>query len=196
MYELTREKDGKLVPFEWTLARQKAFEAIKAKLAMVSVVAHPNFNELFILYMDVLGRDVEAVLHQKGDDGREWIIICTSRTFNEHEKKYPIIEQECLAVIWDVEKFKQYLSVKPFKIVTDYMAFETIWTVDLPSRRRARWLCKLQQYDFIIKYKKGNRIAHVDAFLRALEESNTAVQQPQRQQILIALQKELWRRAR
>ena len=45
------------------LARQKAFEAIKVKLAMVSVVAHFNFDKLFILYTDVLGRGVGAVLH-------------------------------------------------------------------------------------------------------------------------------------
>jgi len=115
-------------------------------------------------------------LHQKGEDRRERIIACTSRTYNEHEKKYPITEQECLAVVWDVEKFKQFLSVKPFKIITYHMALETIRTVDLPSRRRARWLCKLQQYDFTIKHRKGNRIAHVDAFSRTLEESHTAVQ--------------------
>ncbi len=65
-------------------------------------------------------------MHQKGKDERERIIACASRTYNEHEKKYPITEQECLAVVWDVEKFKQFLSVKPFKIITDHMALETI----------------------------------------------------------------------
>src|SRR6266540_5215455 len=52
MYELTREENDKAVPFEWTAARQKAFEAIKAKLAIASVVAHFNFNKPFILYTD------------------------------------------------------------------------------------------------------------------------------------------------
>jgi len=70
MYKLTREENGKPVPFEWTLTRQEAFEAIKIKLAMAPVVAHPNFNKLFILYTDTSGGGVEAVLHQKGDDGR------------------------------------------------------------------------------------------------------------------------------
>src|SRR6266498_3869662 len=50
MYKLIREENGKPVPFEWTSARQKAFEAIKAKLAVVLVIAHPDFNKLFILY--------------------------------------------------------------------------------------------------------------------------------------------------
>src|SRR6266498_13818 len=174
MYELTREENGKAVPFEWTAIRQEAFEAIKAKLVTAPVVAHPNFDKPFILYMDVSGGGVGAVLYQKGKDRKERIIVCASRTYNEYEKKYPITEQECLAVVWGVEKFRQFLGVKLFKIITDHMVLETIKTVDLPSGRRARWLCKLQQYDFTIEHRKGNRIAHVDAFSRALEESHTA----------------------
>src|SRR6266540_3433816 len=175
MYELTREEDGKVVLFEWTVDRQKAFEAIKIKLATAPVVTYPNFDKPFILYTDASGGGVGAVLHQKGEDGRERIIACASRTYNEHEKKYPIIEQECLAVVWGVKKFKQFFSVKLFKITTNHMALETIKTVDLPSKRRAQWLCKLQQYDFTIEHRKGNKIAHVDAFSRALEESHIAV---------------------
>jgi len=71
MYKLTKEEDGKPVPFEWMLTRQKAFEVIKAKLATALVVAHPDFNKPFILYTDASGGGVRAVLHQKGDDRRE-----------------------------------------------------------------------------------------------------------------------------
>ena len=92
MYELTREENGKPVPFKWTQDRQRAFEAIKAKLAMAPMIAHPNFDKLFILYTDASEGSVGVVLHQKDDDGREKIIACISRTYNEHEKKYPITE--------------------------------------------------------------------------------------------------------
>jgi len=44
--------------------RQKAFEAIKVKLAMVLVMTHPDFNEPFILYTDALSESVGAILHQ------------------------------------------------------------------------------------------------------------------------------------
>ncbi len=66
---------------------------------MVSVVAHPNFDKPFILYTDASGGGVGAILYQKGNDGRERIIVCASRTYNKHEKKYLITEQECLVVV-------------------------------------------------------------------------------------------------
>ena len=106
MYELTRKENGKAVPFEWMAIRQKAFKAIKAKLTTAPVIAHPNFDKSFILYTDASGGGVRAILHQKGDDRRKRIIAYASRTYNEHEKKYPITEQECLAVVWGVKKFK------------------------------------------------------------------------------------------
>jgi len=74
------------------LARQEAFEAIKAKLAMAPVIAYPNFDKSFILYIDTSGGGVGAILHQKEDDRRKRIIAYASRTYNEHEKKYPITE--------------------------------------------------------------------------------------------------------
>jgi len=63
MYELIRKENNKAVLFEWTPARQKAFEVIKAKLATVSVMTYPNFDKLFILYMDISDGSVGAILH-------------------------------------------------------------------------------------------------------------------------------------
>ena len=63
MYKLIREENGKPVTFEWTLARQKTFKKVKAKLATVPIVVHPDFNKLFILYTDASGGGIGAVLH-------------------------------------------------------------------------------------------------------------------------------------
>ena len=63
------------------------------------VVAYPDFDKPFILYTDALGRGVKVILYQKRDNGREKLIACASRAFNEHEKKYLIIEQKYLAIV-------------------------------------------------------------------------------------------------
>ena len=40
--------------------------------------------------MDASDRGVKVVLHQKKDDGREWIVTYASKIFNKYKKKYPI----------------------------------------------------------------------------------------------------------
>jgi len=63
IYELIRKENSKLVLFELTPARQKAFKTIKTKLAMTSVIAYLDFNKLFILYMDILSGGIRVVLY-------------------------------------------------------------------------------------------------------------------------------------
>src|SRR6266498_470583 len=105
MYELTQIENGKYVPFVWNEKRQKAFDEIKRRMTVTPIVAHPDFEKPFILYTDASGKGIGAVLHQKDDQDKERIIACVSRALNQHEKNYPITEKECLAIVWDIEKF-------------------------------------------------------------------------------------------
>src|SRR6266545_2713662 len=72
----------------------------------------------------------------------------------------------------------------------DHVALETVKTADLPRGRRARWLRKLQQYEFTIKHKDGRTIAYTDAMSKLLGESNAADKIP-----IKALRNEIKRRA-
>ena len=104
---------------------------------MASIVAHPDFEKPFILYTDASGEGIGAVLHQKDDQGKECIIAYASRALNQHEKNYSITEKKCLAIVWDIEKFQQYLGIKPFSIIIDHVALEMVKTADLLRGRRA-----------------------------------------------------------
>ncbi len=55
------------------------------------------------------------------------------------------------------------------------MVLKMVKMANLPTGRRARWLCKLQQYDFTIQHRHGRRISHADVFSRLLNESNQAL---------------------
>jgi len=105
MYELTQMENRKYVPFVWNEKRQKAFDKIKKRMTIASIVAHPDFEKPFILYTNASGEGIGAVLHQKNDQGKERIITCTSRALNQYEKNYPITEKECLAIVCDIKKF-------------------------------------------------------------------------------------------
>ncbi len=66
---------------------------------MAPIVAHPDFEKPFILYTDASREGIEAVLHQKDNQGKERIIACVSRALNQHEKNYSITEKECLTIV-------------------------------------------------------------------------------------------------
>ncbi len=56
---------------------------------MASIVAYPNFEKPFILYIDAFEKGIGVVLHQKVNQSKECIIIYVSRALNQHEKNYP-----------------------------------------------------------------------------------------------------------
>ncbi len=56
-------ENGKYIPFVWNEKRQKAFDEIKKRMTMTSIVAHPDFEKPFILYTDVSREGIEAILH-------------------------------------------------------------------------------------------------------------------------------------
>ncbi|GIX85121.1 hypothetical protein CDAR_94141 [Caerostris darwini] len=82
------------------------------------------------------------------------------------EEKYSSYELEVLAVVEALKKFRIYLLGNKFKIVTDCLAFEkTMEKKDLVTRV-ARWVLLLEEFDYEITHRPGDRMKHVDALSR------------------------------
>jgi len=105
LYDMLKE-DG---PAVWGQAQQEAFDIIKNKLATEPIRAHPDFNNPFKLYTDASDTGLGAVLAQEDEEGKERVIAYEARRLSAPERNYPITEKECLAVVWAIQKFKQYL---------------------------------------------------------------------------------------
>lgn len=83
----------KKTEFIWGKDQQKAFDTL--------ILQYPNYEKKFILITDALGEGIKAVLSQKDKKGREIVIAYASRSLQGAEKRYPITELKCLAVIWE-----------------------------------------------------------------------------------------------
>src|SRR5271167_968001 len=82
------------IPFEWTEKQQSAFEQLRNRLITAPILCYPDFSKPFIVYTDASGTGLGAVLSQKNDEGKEGVIAYASRSLNQAEKNYAIIDQE------------------------------------------------------------------------------------------------------
>ena len=151
--------------YEWNTKQEESFEKLKEKLTTTPVLIFPDFEKEFVLYTDASGYALGAVLSQKGKDEKEHVIAYASKSLTKAEQNYSTTELECYAVIWGIEKFHHYLAGRKFKVVTDHYALKWLQTAALKGRR-ARWILRLQPYDFEVVYKEGRKHKNADTLSR------------------------------
>lgn len=153
----------------WGDDQQRAFGEIKDKLISAPILTCPDFNRPFILQTDASASGLGAILSQDYLEG-EKAIAYASRGLTAAERKFSTTEQECLAVLWAIEKFRPYLEGMKFCVVTDHMALKWLNNLKDPQGRLARWAVKLQQYDFTIHHRAGKLHQAADALSRLEED--------------------------
>lgn len=115
----------------------------------------PEFNETFILRTDAADDGRGAVLLQMEDD-EKLPVGYASRKLQPREKAYAVIEKECLAVVWGIQKFHQYLYGREFLLETDHQPLTYLNKAKTENSRLMRWALQLQPYRFRIIAIKGS----------------------------------------
>jgi hypothetical protein len=78
--------------------------------------------------------------------------------------------------VWAIEHFHHFLELLPFEVVTDHSALKWLQTFKLPKGRRARWMMKLQQYNFNIRHRPGKLNDNADALSRMYEQEEGQIE--------------------
>ncbi|XP_076448667.1 uncharacterized protein LOC143285290 [Babylonia areolata] len=112
-------KKGKPNQVQWTESCEKAFRTLKERLCCEPVVRLADPEAPFILRTDASNEGLGAVLLQEGD-GLWQPVHYASRKLTSAERNYATVEQECLAVVWAVDKFEPYLYGRHFVLQTDH----------------------------------------------------------------------------
>ena len=155
------------MPFVWDENCENAFQTIKEQLMSSPVLAFPEPNGDYILYTDASDVGVGAVLVQEDEGGEERVISYASKAFSGSEKNWTTTEKEAYAVVWALQYFHPYVYGRKVVIYTDHKALKWLKNVKHPNGKLARWILKLEEYDYTIEHKPGNMMQHADALSRA-----------------------------
>jgi transposase InsO family protein len=162
------------VPFVWSENQQQSFEKLKAALTSQSVLAHPRFDQPFILSTDASDYAISAILSQL-HGGKERPISFASRMLNAAERNYSTTEKELLAVVFGTQIHRCFLYGRKFKIVTDHAALKWLITVkNHQCARLTRWVLKLAEYEFSVEHKAGQQHVNADCLSRHIPVATVA----------------------
>ena len=158
-----RELCKKGVIFSWESSQQEAFEAIKAEITSVPVLAFFDKDKTSIIQSDASKKGLGAVLLQDGKP-----VFYASRSLTQTEQNYSNIERELLSVVFALERLHHYVYGYTVTVQTDHQPLVSIWkkSVAANSARLQRLLLCLSQYDVDIQYLKGKENVIADALSR------------------------------
>lgn len=157
----------KSVKWNWSVNCEDSFKKIKECLVTAPILTCPDFTRTFILQTDSSSYGIGAVLSQEFPDG-ERAICFLSRSLTRQERNYSAVQREALAVIYSIEHLRHYLEGVHFKVITD--CHSLLWLLRLkdPQGRLARWVLRLQPYDFELIHRKGKDHIVPDFLSRAV----------------------------
>ena len=161
------KRSAKKTFVEWTEAADSAFEHLKKLCISTPILAYPDYKLPFVLHTDSSSEGLGAVLYQK-HNGKLRVIAYASRSVSKSESHYPAHKLEFLALKWAVcEKFHEYLyGSNLFEVYTDNNPLTYVLSSAKLDACGQRWVAKLANYNFTIKYKSGLNNVEADALSR------------------------------
>ena len=172
--ELLKKEMG----FEFTTYCRSAFDDLKARLTSAPIIQAPDWSKPFEIMCDASDYAMGAVLGQK-EARASYVIQYASMTLNDAQRNYSTTEKEMLAVVFALEKFRQYLLGTKVIVYTDHAALRFLLTKKEAKPRLIRWILLLSEFDIEIKDKKGAENLVADHLSRIVPAERTPQSQIQ-----------------
>lgn len=154
--------------FEWSPACQMAFLLLKDAVTQAPVLRHFDRTKEAILETDSSDYVNGGVLSQYDDNGLLHPVAFYSKNLTPAECNYQIYDKELLAIIRCLEHWRPELECTdiPVKIFTDHKGLMYFAEGRDLSRRQARYLDMLSEFNIKIVYRPGPQNTKADALTR------------------------------
>ncbi|GJT28853.1 reverse transcriptase domain-containing protein [Tanacetum coccineum] len=132
----------------------EAFETLKMKLTQAPILVALDWDLPFEIMCDASDFAVGAVLGQHKTKHFQPIHYA-SKTMTEAQAHYTTTEKELLSVVYAFEKFWPYLVSSKSIVYTDHSALKYLLAKQDAKPRLLWWILLLQEFDVVIRDKKG-----------------------------------------
>ena len=139
--------------------------ALKRAITNPPILRLPNVKETFVLQTDASNDGLGAVLLQE-EEGFKYPVAYASRKLLQREKNYSTIERECLAIVFGIQKFHNFLYGQEFILETDHQPLKYLNQTEFQNGRVMRWALALQPYRFTVQYNRGSQNVGADFLSR------------------------------
>ena len=156
------------VIFEWSSECEEAFKRLKNAVTSAPVLRHFDKSKPVILKADSSDYVTGGILSQYDDDGALHPVAFYSKNLTPIECNYQIYDKELLAIIRCLEHWRPELECTeiPVKIFTDHKGLMYFAEGRDLSRRQARYLDILFEFNIKIMYRPGPQNVKADALTR------------------------------
>ncbi|GJX35464.1 reverse transcriptase domain-containing protein, partial [Tanacetum coccineum] len=151
----------------------EAFQTLKKKLTEAPILVAPDWDLPFELMCDTSDFAIGAVLGQQKTKHFQPIHYA-SKTMSDAQAHYTTTEKELLAVVYAFDKFRSYLVLSKSIVYTDHSALKYLFAKQDAKPRLLWWVLLLQEFDIIIRDKKGAKNLAADHLSR-LENPHQSV---------------------
>ena len=174
----------KYARFQWTEECQAAFDELKDKLASIPMLSHPNVRLPYRLYVDASEKNIGAMLCQPDDENgdqdpepmvrSERPVYFLSHKLSKTQIKWSILEKECYAIYYALNKLDFFLHNSRFTIYSDHKPLKYLLQSPMENKRVARWALTISSYNADIRYIEGSKNSCADLLSRALPNDDNS----------------------
>ena len=152
----------------WGEPQERSYLTLKHAIVSKPVLMLPDVDEKFILRTNAsdFGLGAKLLLHR---DGQIFPVTYASRKLLDRERRYSVMDRECLGIVCGIKEFAMYLYGKPFTLQTDHRPLQFLSTSKYESPVIMRWALALQSYNLKAEHIKGKDTVGADFLSRAVE---------------------------
>ena len=159
-----RELLEKQVAWHWDQEQGTSFQKLKQMVSSTPVLGYYDPSKPLTLSVDASSKGLGAVLFQD-----EKPLAYGSRALTPAQQHYAQIEKETLAIVYEAQKFHQFIYGRPTVVESDHKPLQYI--LNRPSHqaplRLQKMMLTLQRYELKVKYRPGVELSVADALSRS-----------------------------